>query len=165
MTGRSSSSPTSSSKGICHDGDPASDAAIARLVAEDLKVVDATTSVNRQSVDHTTTVALSTSKATDVHNARIKQLEDEYLAQMVEVRLEVQKAQKAEQKLRVDRDEWKLMAENLQPKEEEGGGDDGECDDEEEYHDAGDRQTPDPPSQPDGGGDDRPSSSQAWERS
>ena len=35
---------------------------------------------------------------------------------MVEMRLEVQKAQKAEQKLRVDRGEWKLMAENLHTK-------------------------------------------------
>ena len=34
--------------------------------------------------------------------------------QIEEMRNEMQKAQKAEQRLRSDRDEWRLMAENLQ---------------------------------------------------
>ena len=72
---------------------------------------------------------------------------------MVELQLEVEKAQKAEQRLRVDRDEWKLMAENMQPKEEEDGGGDDEGDEAEEDHDAGEGQTPDPPPHPDGGDD------------
>ena len=44
----------------------------------------------------------------------MKQLEDEYLERIAEMRSEMEKAQKAEQRLRADRDEWRLMAENLQ---------------------------------------------------
>ena len=58
-----------------------------------------------------------------------------------EMRIEMQKAQKAEQRLRIDRDEWRLMAENLQTpgdanvEEEEDEDDDH---DEESFHDARD---------------------------
>ena len=54
-------------------------------------------------------VASARNKNSGVYDARVKQLEDERLAKTVEMRLEEQEAQKAEQRLRVDRDEWKLM--------------------------------------------------------
>ena len=40
-----------------------------------------------------------------------------------EMRIEMQKAQKAEQRLRIDRDAWRLMAENLQEGEEDANHD------------------------------------------
>ena len=83
----------------------------------------------------------SSSSGTSIRDARIKQLEDEYIAQMVELRLEVQKAQKAEQRLRTDRDEWRLMAGSLQPKERENDKEDDDGDEEEEADpDAGEEQ-------------------------
>ena len=69
------------------------------------------------------------------HAARVSVLEQ----QIEEMRNEMQKAQKAEQRLRIDRDEWRLKAENLQAPayadaddEEEDEGDH----DDEGFHDA-----------------------------
>ena len=64
------------------------------------------------------------------HAARVSVLEQ----QIEEMRNEMQKAQKAEQRLRIDRDEWRLMAENLQApadaEAEEEEEDEGDHDDE-----------------------------------
>ena len=69
------------------------------------------------------------------HAARLSVLEQ----QIEEMRNEMQKAQKAEQRLRIDRDEWRLMAENLQApagaEAEEEEEDEGDHDDE-GFHDA-----------------------------
>ena len=97
MTGRASSSSFSGSKGIRYDADLASDIAVANLVVEDAKVI-----------------AVPKNQDSSIHDARLKQLEDEYLERIAEMRSEMEKAQKAEQRLRADRDEWRLMAENLQ---------------------------------------------------
>ena len=100
MTRKSSSSSSTSSKGICHDGDLASEAVIAQL--------DSEASTARRSIDHSAAKpAVVSNDDMSIKDARIKQLEDEYIAQMVELRLEVQKAQKAEHRLRTDRDEWR----------------------------------------------------------
>eukprot|EP00439_Symbiodinium_sp_Y106_P053861 s1457_g7.t1 len=92
-----SSSSFSGSKGVCYDGDLASDIAVASIVVEDAKVSSA-----------------PKNKDSSIHDARLKQLGDEYLEHIAEMRSEMEKAQKAEQRLRADRDEWRLMAENLQ---------------------------------------------------
>eukprot|EP00439_Symbiodinium_sp_Y106_P027625 s3495_g3.t1 len=97
MTGRASSSSFSGSKGVRYDADLASDIAVANLVVEDAKVI-----------------AAPKNQDSSIHDARLKQLEDEYLERIAEMRSEMEKAQKAEQRLRADRDEWRLMAENLQ---------------------------------------------------
>ena len=97
MTGRASSSSFSGSKGIRYDADLASDIAVANLVVEDAKVI-----------------AVPKNQDSSIHDARLKQLEDEYLERIAEMRSEMEKAQKAEPRLRADRDEWRLMAENLQ---------------------------------------------------
>ena len=115
MTGRMSSSSFSGSKGVCYDGDLASDIAVASIVVEDAKVSSA-----------------PKNKDSSIHDARLKQLGDEYLEHIAEMRSEMEKAQKAEQRLRADRDEWRLMAENLQAT---GGNDEGE---ESEDHNDGD---------------------------
>ena len=117
MTGQTSSSSFSGSKGVCYDGGLASDIAVANLVVEDAKVI-----------------ALPKNQDSSIRDARLKQLEDEYLERIAEMRSEMEKAQKAEQRLRADRDEWRwrLMAENLQAA---GGNDEGE---EGENHDDGD---------------------------
>ena len=115
MTGRASSSSFSGSKGIRYDGDLASDIAVVNLVVEDAK-----------------TIAVPKNQDSPIHDVRLKQLKDEYLEQIAEMQSEMEKAQKAEQRLRADRDEWRLMAENLQTA---GGNDEGE---EGENHDDGD---------------------------
>eukprot|EP00439_Symbiodinium_sp_Y106_P055637 s2913_g7.t1 len=139
MTGRASSSSFSGSRGIRHDGDLASDIAVANLVVEDAKAI-----------------AVPKNQDSSIHNARLKKLEDEYLEQIAEMRSEMEKAQKAEQRLRADRDEWRLMAENLQAA---GGNDEGEegenhdDEDDEPAHDThGGDPFPEPDDDDDGGG-------------
>ena len=71
------------------------------------------------------------------HGARVSVLEQ----QIEEMRNEMQKAQKAEQRLRIDRDEWRLMAENLQTPANADADDEEEDEgdrDEEGFHDAHD---------------------------
>ena len=69
------------------------------------------------------------------------------------MRIEMHKAQKAEQRLRADRDEWRMMAENLQT----SGGDDAEEAEDDEQEEDDDDPSHDvhgggPPSEPDGDG-------------
>ena len=80
MTGQTSSSSFCGSKGVCYDGDLASDIAVANLVVEDAKVV-----------------ALPKNQDSSIRDSRLKQLEDEYLEQIAEMRSEMEKAQKFEQ--------------------------------------------------------------------
>ncbi|CAE7037894.1 unnamed protein product [Symbiodinium sp. KB8] len=56
---------------------------------------------------------------TDDYDARIRKLEHRFLAQMEEMQREIDQAKEAEQRLRVDRDEWRLMAEDMQEVTEE----------------------------------------------
>ena len=134
--GQTSSSSFSGPKGVCYDGDLASDIAVANLVVEDAKVI-----------------ALPKNQDSSIRDARLKQLDDEYLEQIAEMRSEMEKAQKAENRLGANRDEWRLMAENLQAA---GGNDEGE---EGENHDDGDDEQAhdvhdgDPPPEPDGDDD------------
>ena len=81
MTGRASSPSFSGSKGIRYDGDLASDIAVADLVVEDAK-----------------SIAVPKNQDSSIHDARLKQLEGEYLEQIAEMRSEMEKAQKAEQR-------------------------------------------------------------------
>eukprot|EP00439_Symbiodinium_sp_Y106_P027866 s1892_g3.t1 len=61
-----------------------------------------------------------------------------------EMRIEMQKAQMAEQRLRIDRDEWRLMAENLQaPGDDDAEGGEDDNHDEDIFHDVHDGD-PDP---------------------
>ena len=137
ITGRSSSSSYSGSKEVDHDGDVASDNAVAKLVVEDGRLAQAPKTQESSSRD-----------------AQMRQLEYEYLEQIAELRTEMEKAQKAEQRLRLDRDEWRLVAENLQAP---SGGNDG--DEDEDHDDVGDppaydTRGADPSPDPDGGNDD-----------
>ena len=137
ITGRASSSSHSGSKEVGHDGDVASDIAVAKLVVEDAKLVQA-----------------PKTQESSPWEAQMRQLEYGYLEQIAELRTEMEKAQKAEQRLRLDRDEWRLMAENLQAP---NNGNDG--DEDEDHDDAGDLPTcdnrgADPSPDPDGGDDD-----------
>ena len=137
ITGRSSSSSYSGSKEVDHDGDVESDIAVAKLVVEDAKLAQAPKTQESSSRD-----------------AQMRQLEYEYLEQIAELRTEMEKAQKAEQRLRLDRDEWRLVAENLQAPND---GNDG--DEDEDYDDVGDppaydTRGADPSPDPDGGNDD-----------
>ena len=137
ITGRSSSSSHSGSKEVGHDGDVASDIAVAKLVVEDAKLVQA-----------------PKTQESSPWEAQMRQLEYGYLEQIAELRTEMEKAQKAEQRLRLDRDEWRLMAENLQTP---NNGNDG--DEDEDHDDAGDlpaydNRGADPSPDPDGGDDD-----------
>eukprot|EP00439_Symbiodinium_sp_Y106_P010288 s4268_g1.t1 len=139
MTGQTSSSSFCGSKGVCYDGDLASDIAVANLVVEDAKVV-----------------ALPKNQDSSIRDSRLKQLEDEYLEQIADMRSEMEKAQKSEQRLRADRDEWRLMTENLQAA---GGNDEGEegenhdDGDDEQAHDVHDGDPPPEPDVDDDGGD------------
>ena len=55
------------------------------------------------------------------------------------MRIEMQKAQQAEQRLRIDRDEWRLMAENLQAPGDADAEEEGDDEhDEDSFHDAHD---------------------------
>ena len=130
-----SSSSSSNSKGVRDDGDEASEAA-AKLLTEDLRMADAENSRASSSNEG----AMAKPSMLGAADARIKQLEDEYIARVVEMCLEVQ------QRLRADRDEWRLMAENLQPKGEEDD-DEGENGDEAEEDDDAEG---DPPTATDG---------------
>ena len=116
MTRRSSSSSSSDSKKICHNDGLASEPIIALI--NDLRGMDSDTSMVRRSIDYAAAKPAGASKDMSVKNARIHQFEeDEYTAQMVELRLEVQKARRVEQRLYTDHDKGRIMMENLQFKE------------------------------------------------
>ena len=66
---------------------------------------------------------------------------------------EMEKAQKAEQRLRADGDEWRLMAENLQAAGGNDGGEEGENHDDGDDDQAHDVHDGDPPPEPDGDDD------------
>ena len=153
MTRKSFSSSSSGSKGNCHDGDLASEAAMAQLLTDGLRTIDSETSTARRTTDHAVAKPVAMNADTSIRDARIKQLEDEYVAQMVELRLEVQKARKTEQRLRIDRDEWRLMAENMQPMEGEDNKEDNNGDEMEENPDEEGKQPAESPPNPDDGDD------------
>ena len=77
-----------------------------------------------------------TSHAADsIHATRVSMLEQK----IEEMRSEMQKAQQAEQRLRIDRDEWRLMAENLQTPGNADADEEEEDDhDQESFHDVHD---------------------------
>eukprot|EP00439_Symbiodinium_sp_Y106_P042331 s2065_g5.t1 len=137
ITGRSSSSSHSGSKEVGHDGDVASDIAVAELVVEDAKLVQA-----------------PKTQESSPWETRMRQLEYGYLEQVAELRTEMDKAQKAEQRLRLDRDEWRLMAENLQAPNDGNNEDEGEDHDDAGDLPAYDNRGADPSPDPDGGDDD-----------
>ena len=107
MTGRSSSSSTSANQGVSYDGNRASGFAVANVVAGETKPVAPPKTIESPE-----------------YKTQLKRLEKE----VEEMRIEMQKAQKAEQRLRADRDEWRMMAENLQT----SGGDDAEEEEDDE---------------------------------
>ena len=74
--------------------------------------------------------------ANSAHDTRVSMLEQ----QIEEIRSEMQKAQQAEQRLRIDCDEWRLMAENLQAPENADADNEEEEGDrhEESFHDVHD---------------------------
>ena len=117
MTGRSSSSSTSAAKGVSYDGNRASGFTVAHVVAGETKPVAPPKTIESPESE-----------------TQLKRLERE----VEEMRIEMQKAQKAEQRLRADRDEWRMMAVNLQTSgcdDAEEEDDDHEEDDDDPSHD------------------------------
>ena len=123
MHRRSSSTFSSGTKAVRKENDEASEM-IATMLAEDARLVDAETEAKK-----TSTLQLRAKPTSqDAEGATRRRLEDEYIGKVVELRLELQKGQTAEesQRLRAGRDEWKQMSEHLQSRDDEGdgGGDD-----------------------------------------
>ena len=91
MKGRLTSSSSSATKGVSYDGNPSSESVAVHAAAGPNKPV-------------------MLPRNFDIHVTRVMMLEQK----IEEMRSEMKKAQQAEQRLRIDRDEWRLMAENLQ---------------------------------------------------
>ena len=103
------SSSSSATKGVSYDGNPSSGFAVAHVV-----------------VGQTKPIMLPRNIGDSNHASQLMRLEQK----VEEMRIEMQKAQKAEQRLRIDRDEWRLIAENLQ-----APGDDDAEGEEDDNHD------------------------------
>ena len=106
---RLTSSSSSATKGVSYDGNPSSGFAVAHVV-----------------VGQTKPIMLPRNIGDSNHASQLMRLEQK----VEEMRIEMQKAQKAEQRLRIDRDEWRLIAENLQ-----APGDDDAEGEEDDNHD------------------------------
>ena len=129
---RLTSSSSSATKGVSYDGNPSSGFAVAHVVAGQTKPI-----MLPRNIDDSN------------HASQLMRLEQK----VEEMRIEMQKAQKAEQRLRIDRDEWRLMAENLQaPEDDDAEGEEDDNHDEDIFLDAHDGD-PDPEPDDDDPGD------------
>eukprot|EP00439_Symbiodinium_sp_Y106_P074297 s3243_g14.t1 len=118
LKGRSNSSSSSAIKGVSSDGNPSPEFVTKHAVAGPNKPV-----------------VLPRNFDDSIHATRVSMLEQK----IEEMRSGMQKAQQAEQRLRIDRDEWRLMAENLQTPGNADADEEEEDDhDEESYHDGHD---------------------------
>ena len=134
MNRRSSSSSTNVQRDEKGREDHANDAAIAKIVEDDIRQADSAAqdiATSSRSVGErlANVQSSSSSSRTDDYDARIRKLEHRFLAQMEEMQREIDQAKEAEQRLRVDRDEWRLMAEDMQARRHD---DDEEEEDEED---------------------------------
>ena len=129
---RLTSSSSSATKGVSYDGNPSSEFAVAHVVAGQTKPITLPRNIDDS-----------------IHASQLVRLEQK----VEEMRIEMQKAQKAEQRLRIYRDEWRLMAENLQaPGDDDAEGEENDNHDDDTFHDVHDG-GPDPEPDDDDPGD------------
>ena len=129
---RLTSSSSSATKGVSYDGNPSSEFAVAHVVAGQTKPITLPRNIDDS-----------------IHASQLVRLEQK----VEEMRIEMQKAHKAEQRLRIYRDEWRLMAENLQaPGDDDAEGEENDNHDDDTFHDVHDG-GPDPEPDDDDPGD------------
>ncbi|CAE7416372.1 unnamed protein product, partial [Symbiodinium microadriaticum] len=133
MEKRPTSSSTSAVRAEEGSDERISDAAIAKIVEDDVKQADLAASkvpTGLHNIDDTSPRRdRSSFRPPEDHEARMPGLELDLLAQINKMQLEIYESKRAEQRLREDRDEWRLMAEDMQRRQND---DEGEGEDEEE---------------------------------
>ena len=133
MNRRSASSSTSVQGGGKDQDERVTDAMIAKIVEDDVRMADIARSDShtgsKRVDDVSTTRGQSSSSRQDDRDVHIRNLELGFLAQIDEMQRELDKSKQTEQRLRADRDEWRLMAEDMQARKDE------DEDEEEEYED------------------------------